>query len=93
MKLYLIQQKGSNYFKIGISKNIKRRLANLQSGNPNKLYVVRYWDIPKEAYKLESLLHCMFAEYHVLLEWFEVEDVTILLDGIKRALEFKGILV
>lgn len=93
MKLYLIQQKGSNYFKIGITNNVKRRLVNLQSGNPNKLYVVRYWDIPKEARKIESLLHCMFAEHHVHLEWFQVGDVTILLEGINLVLELKGVVI
>jgi hypothetical protein len=85
MYLYLIQQKGSNYFKVGISNNVKRRLENLQSGNPHKLYVVRYWFIVDKS--IEALIHNVLAAYHVHLEWFDIPDVTKVLAVIEKVIE------
>jgi hypothetical protein len=85
MYLYLIQQKGSNYCKVGVSNNIKRRLENLQSGNPHKLYVVRYWKIKDRA--IETLVHNVLAEYHVRLEWFDIPDVIKGITSIEIAIE------
>jgi hypothetical protein len=82
MYLYLIQQKGSNYFKVGISTNVKRRLENLQSGNPHKLYVVRYWKIKDKG--IETLVHSVLVEYHVQLEWFDIPDVVKVLELIEE---------
>jgi hypothetical protein len=85
MYLYLIQQKGSSYFKVGISGNVKRRLENLQSGNPHKLYIVRYWKISDKG--IETLVHNVLASYHIRLEWFEIEDISVVLALIETVIE------
>jgi hypothetical protein len=85
MYLYLIQQKGSNYFKVGISGNVKRRLENLQSGNPHKLYIVRYWKISNRI--IETLVHNVLAEYHVHLEWFDIDDIVKVLALIEEVIK------
>jgi hypothetical protein len=85
MYLYLVQQKGTNYFKVGVSGNVKRRLENLQSGNPHKLYIVRYWSILDKS--IEALVHNVLAAYHVRLEWFEIPDIATILEHIERCIE------
>jgi hypothetical protein len=90
MYLYLIQQKGSNYFKVGVSGNVKRRLENLQSGNPHKLYIVRYWYILDKS--IEALVHNVLAAYHVRLEWFEIPDITRVLEHIEICLSTESFL-
>jgi hypothetical protein len=85
MYLYLIQQKGSSFFKVGISNNVKRRLENLQSGNPHKLYIVRYWKISNKG--IETLVHNVLVEYHVRLEWFDIPDVVKVLALIDTVIE------
>jgi predicted GIY-YIG superfamily endonuclease len=68
--LYIIQMKATNYFKIGVSNNINKRLSTLQTGNPIKLYIVRYYLIYTDANRLEKLIHSYLSEYHIHLEWF-----------------------
>jgi predicted GIY-YIG superfamily endonuclease len=77
--IYIIQMKGTNYFKIGVSNNLNKRLSTLQTGNPVKLYIVRYYIIYTDANRLEKLLHNYLSEYHIRLEWFCI-SVDILKD-------------
>jgi predicted GIY-YIG superfamily endonuclease len=81
--IYIIQMKGTNYFKIGITNNLTKRLSTLQTGNPIKLYIVRYYEIYTNTKKIEKLLHNYLSEYHIHLEWFcisidilkDIEDI------------------
>jgi predicted GIY-YIG superfamily endonuclease len=77
--LYIIQMKATDYFKIGVSNNLNKRLSTLQTGNPIKLYIVRYYLIYTDANRLEKLIHNYFSEYHIHLEWFCI-SVDILKD-------------
>lgn len=72
--VYLIEQVGSEFTKIGITQNVERRLTALQAANPNKL-AVRYTvtcDTKAQAHELEALLHQCFAEQRGMCEWFAV---------------------
>jgi predicted GIY-YIG superfamily endonuclease len=77
--LYIIQMRGTNYFKIGITNSLTKRLSTLQTGNPIKLYIVRYYLIYTDANRLEKLIHNYLSEYHIHLEWFCI-SVDILKD-------------
>jgi predicted GIY-YIG superfamily endonuclease len=77
--LYIIQMKGTLYYKIGVSNNLNKRLSTLQTGNPIKLYIVRYYLIYTDANRLEKLIHNYLSEYHIHLEWFCI-SVDILKD-------------
>lgn len=54
--LYLLSD-GNGHCKIGVAKDIKRRVSILQTGNPHKLIQVFSWDFidEKEAYFIEQL--------------------------------------
>jgi predicted GIY-YIG superfamily endonuclease len=77
--IYIIQMKGTLYYKIGVSNNLNKRLSTLQTGNPIKLYIVRYYLIYTDANRLEKLIHSYLSEYHIHLEWFCI-SVDILKD-------------
>ena len=53
-------------YKIGKSKDVKRRVRSLMIGNPNIRLVAR---IPKD---VESVLHDLFKEKRVAGEWFRL---------------------
>jgi hypothetical protein len=71
--------KATDYFKIGITNNLNKRLLALQTGNPIKLYLVRYYIVYTDANRLEKLIHSYLSEYHIRLEWFCI-DISILKD-------------
>ena len=72
--IYFIQQGNGGSIKIGISSNIEKRLASLQTGSPYKLKVLL---TIKGSEKLEKEIHSKFAEYRLSGEWFKpVKQIT-----------------
>lgn len=73
MYVYFIASEHS--LKIGISKEVKARLTELQIGNPHKLKVVntifRY--TKSEARKTEKLFHLALRKYQKCGEWFAID--------------------
>lgn len=71
-------------YKIGISKNPKRRLQSLQTGYPHKLHI---WEMKETSTKktklLESVIHKHLASYKMSGEWFDIP-----LETAKLHLEF-----
>jgi len=59
---YFIQS--GDFVKIGVSKDPKHRLVQLQTANPNKLRLIHTTSIP------EAELHIMFNKYREKGEWF-----------------------
>lgn len=77
--VYLIgESNDSNLFKIGATKkkNIDERKKELQTGNPNELNVVDYFETTKP-YKLEKMMHNHFKNANELNEWFRLEKDTV----------------
>jgi hypothetical protein len=75
MRVYLISN-GTNY-KIGIAKDVKSRLSNLQTGNDVELVLkstIQTKD-KAEALALEKQLHEKYADYHVRGEWFSLQEM------------------
>lgn len=73
--VYLIgEEDNSNNYKIGCTnkKNIEGRLNELQTGNPNKLVLVDYYQT-EMPFKLEKMLHNHFKFNNSINEWFELE--------------------
>jgi hypothetical protein len=61
-------------FKVGVSKDPKRRLKTLQTGNPAALelmFTVECRDVP--AYAAEAIIHKHLADIRVKGEWFTIE--------------------
>tara|TARA_R110001632_G_scaffold205482_1_gene329209 strand:+ start:1469 stop:1765 length:297 start_codon:yes stop_codon:yes gene_type:complete len=75
MYVYFIQSGNSkkrNPVKIGVAKNPKRRMAVLQTGNPEELtlLVVIKCDNRAEAFAIENHLHASLAKRNIRGEWF-----------------------
>lgn len=87
MELYLIRLGQTQLYKIGISKNAKKRIKQLQTGCPHILSIENIYTSEK-AFKIENVLHNTFShkkagpdfEYDFVLlsgEWFalNIDDV------------------
>ena len=65
-------------FKIGMTKGkIEKRIAELQTGNPNEIWVHSYYET-MYPYKIEKMLHARHVASNVKNEWFDlsVTEVT-----------------
>ena len=59
--------------KIGISKDVNVRLKNLQTGNPEKLYIHHMEEInPKRVRILEKKIHRDLNHLKLKGEWFNI---------------------
>jgi len=67
--VYVLATPNFEFIKIGMTKNIKQRLGNIQSGCPYKLSL---WVLIKTKYpsEIESRLLSMFSNFNVRGEWF-----------------------
>lgn len=65
------------YIKIGTAKNVKDRIATLQTGNPYKLEILAIMKFTdkRKAYNAEQKLHKIFRKYNVSGEWFSKVDM------------------
>lgn len=70
MYLYFISD--SENIKVGIAKDIRKRIKSLQTGNPYGLTVYRTVKIP-EAYAkiIENDVHSYLSQYRLTGEWFD----------------------
>lgn len=62
------------YCKIGVAKNIKKRIDALQTNSPNELHLLKYFKT-EDAYGLEKFLHNLFKSKRVLGEWYDILDL------------------
>jgi predicted GIY-YIG superfamily endonuclease len=82
MYIYVIGNK-ENRQKIGFAKDPYRRLKTLQTGNPDKLYLHHYVEIPDEKTRImESKIHSEISYKRITGEWFDIsaEDAKLVLD-------------
>ncbi len=63
--------------KIGRTKSFKRRMSNLQTGNPVKLRLLAYIESTESA-ALEAKLHREFCQKRGNGEWFDIEAEEII---------------
>lgn len=82
--IYFILNYDSQAVKIGIAKNVKRRLASLQTSSPSELKLLATIKTKSvnDARKIEKSLHKRFDKHCIRGEWFKA-DVE-LLDYIKQ---------
>ena len=72
--VYLIGENNDlDHYKIGCTnkKKIEGRINELQTGNPNELILVKYYETDKP-YKLEMMLHNHFKYNNDINEWFSL---------------------
>ncbi|MCF7479780.1 GIY-YIG nuclease family protein [Vibrio sp. J2-4] len=76
--LYVIRCAETNYFKIGITNNISKRLSTHQTGCPFELKLVLYCEpeledlYAREIVYLEKFLHNNYKDLCVRGEWYEL---------------------
>lgn len=73
--IYLMSNiENPNIYKIGMTKakDIDKRKKQLQTGNPNILFVNHAFET-KYPFKVETMLHNKFAFKKILNEWFELD--------------------
>lgn len=82
--LYLIRGNNGKY-KIGIAKNPKKRLKQLQTGNPELLTIIETYQT-NNASKIEKALHNRYSHLRKEGEWFElsVRNECLFLDECKE---------
>lgn len=73
--VYFVLNVDSNAIKIGMAKDIDKRLKSLQTSSPAKLQLLKAIQVAgiKEAAELESKLHRNFAHLRITGEWFKAE--------------------
>lgn len=71
-KVYFVQSGKTGPIKIGISRNIEKRLETMQTGNPNllRLLFCIEADSRGHAREIECWLHRRFKSQHIRGEWF-----------------------
>lgn len=70
--LYFIQSNNQGMIKIGRSKDPHKRLKQLQTGNPNNLRLICYFENLGDK---EKYLHEHLKKFRKKGEWFEYECV------------------
>lgn len=71
--VYIVNEEGTSYYKIGFTDDIDARLKSLQTANAHNLKFV-YGIETDDPRKLEKTLHSHFARDKMYGEWFEIED-------------------
>lgn len=61
------------HFKIGMTKqkDIHKRIAELQTGNPNEIYLSAYHKT-KHPFKVEQMMHFKYGSSKIKNEWFDL---------------------
>ena len=67
------------HFKIGMTKqkNIHKRIAELQTGNPNEIWLHSYYET-KYPYKVEQMMHNKYKNTNVKNEWFDLSSKDVI---------------
>lgn len=85
--IYVFESNGQ--FKIGISKNVNKRLRSIKTGNPSVRAAYESEKITN-AYKVESMIHSHFASYRTNGEWFSVPLTVDIIETVKGFVEKYG---
>jgi predicted GIY-YIG superfamily endonuclease len=80
--LYIIQMKGTSFFKIGITKDLKSRFSAIKSDYPSselELVGYLYCENRKRAVSYELNLHALLKHKRTQFEWFTLTHNEIVL--------------
>jgi len=70
--VYIIGNGDNDYIKVGVSKDVEKRLKQLQTGSWSKLSVLYKSMVCSNAFDIERLIHCSFEDKGVNGEWYDV---------------------
>lgn len=69
--VYLL--KTGEFYKIGKTFNIKKRVSSIQTANPNKIELIAYKE-SGDAFSDEQEVHKLLKDYRVRGEWFKLPE-------------------
>lgn len=74
--VYFVGSDEVQKMKIGIAKDVVRRVAELRCGSPCQLYVLAFMKVfgHREARRVEKQLHECFKNFHSHGEWFHMNE-------------------
>ena len=72
-KLHIYFIKCGEYYKIGISKDVQRRMKELDK-RPYKIETIYVSDLTPNAYKVEQQIHSALERYRINGEWYDLPD-------------------
>lgn len=81
--MYVLNNKGTDEYKIGMTNNLNRRLSQLQTGCPNELVIVKTWSHYRKdvVERYERTLHRYFTKCGCRIrengEWFRLRKPDI----------------
>lgn len=65
-------------FKIGMTKkDIYKRIAELQTGNPNEIYITSYHET-NYPYRIEQMMHIKYKTSQIKNEWFDLTSEQVI---------------
>jgi Meiotically Up-regulated Gene 113 (MUG113) protein len=70
--LYVLQMRDTEFFEIGVTTNLRRRILSLKTANPTRFAVTCFVEV-KEPSRLESKLHFQFRKNRQEGEWFRLQ--------------------
>lgn len=71
--IYFVKAETVDAIKVGTARNVKARLAGMQTGSPLKLAIERTFIVPHErAYVIERRIHDALSGFRRHGEWFNV---------------------
>lgn len=75
MKYVYVLRCGSDHYKVGVAKDVKKRVQSLQTSNPNKIDIVST-RLVGEANKLEKIIHDFLSDHRLGggTEWFKLSS-------------------
>lgn len=68
--VYIIRFQNTDNYKIGITKNLKTRISQFSTGNPDNI-IIEYFIATKHYKSLEKHFHSIFKKYRMKGEWFK----------------------
>ena len=74
--IYLLKVSSDGIYKIGVSKNVEKRVKQLQTGNPEPIEIVKTF-LSQYPYKIENVLHRRFKTNNVQGECFYMSEKDI----------------
>lgn len=74
--VYIISIRESGLYKIGQTKNIEKRLKQLQTGNPFEFLLIKFFETSKFK-ELDSALHKKFKKNKYKNEWYKLNDTEL----------------
>ena len=80
-----------NYYKIGVTEDIKSRLRTYQTSSPLRNYKIEYYIHHSDCYNAEKDIHEQIKHFarSQKNEWFEIGSLQMVIDRLDESLQSK----